>query len=373
MFDFWIFGRKGWPRLGSRTSGQSWNAPLKLPKFNRGLASAVACSGLGAAAFYFVGFPLPMLLGPMVGCLVASLAGVRLAGAGNLGVFMRTFLGVAFGASVTPELLDRVPEIALSLAFVPLFAIAMVSVGYAFFRKIVGFDAMTSYYSSMPGGMQEIILYSEEEGVNIRAISLVHATRLMAVFAFVPVVATHYFGLDLDRPPGLPAASMPWHEIAIMVASGFCGWRLAAAFRVPGSSIIGPMILTAILSLSGIINSRPPLELMLIAQFFIGMAIGVRYAGITPNELRMDVLAGLGYCVLSLTVCLALIFTIRNFLSADLLDMLLAFLPGGQAEMAVIALIAGTDVAYVVLHQLARVLIVITVGKWVAEFIWQRK
>ena len=307
-----------------------------------------------------------MLLGPMVGCLAAALAGARMEGAGHFGTFMRTFLGVAIGASVTPELLGRIPELALSLSFVPLLVIALVSVGYPFFRRIVGFDAKTSYFSSLPGGMQEMIVFGAEEGANVRAVSLVHATRVLVIFAIVPLVATRYFGLDIDRPPGAPAASMPWHEIAIMVASGLVGWRLALALRIPGSSIIGPMILSAILSLSGLINSRPPLELMLVAQFFIGLGVGVRYTGITPKELRIDVIAGLGYCVLASITCLALIFTIRHFLVADFLDVLLAFLPGGQAEMAMIAIIAGTDVAFVVTHHLVRIFFVITIGKWVA-------
>lgn len=310
-----------------------------------------------------------MLLGPMAGCLAAALAGARMEDAGQLGTFMRTFLGVAIGASVTPELLGRVPELALSLAFVPMLVVVLGCVGYPYFRRVAKFDSKTSYYASLPGGMQEMILFGAEEGANVRAVSLVHATRVLVIFAFVPFVATHYFGLDLDRPPGAPAKFLPWHETAIMVVSGFAGWQIARVLRMPGPSIIGPMILTAILSLSGIINSRPPLEMMLAAQFFIGLGVGVRYTGITPGELRIDVLAGLGYCVLASIACLALVFTVRNFLAADFLDVLLAFLPGGQAEMAMIAIIAGADVAYVVTHHLVRIFIVIIFGKLVAGFL----
>lgn len=350
---------------GARASAMRFKSTI----FDRKFAFAVMCAGLGAAVFSYVEFPLPMLLGPMAACLVASLAGIPMASDRNLGILMRTILGVAFGASITPELVGRVPEIMISLFFVPLFVIAMGCVGYPYFRRIVGFDQKTSYYSAMPGGMQEMVLFGEDEGVNVRAVSLVHATRLVMVFAFVPIVATHYFGLNLDRPPGAPAASLPWHEIAIMIISGVVGWRIALAMRIPGSSIIGPMILTAILSLSGIVNSRPPFEMMLVAQFFIGLGLGVRYSGISPRELRSIVVAGLGYCVLALLTCFALILAIRDFLDAEYIDVLLAFLPGGQAEMAMIALIAGTDVAYVVSHHLLRVFIVIAFAKLVAGFL----
>ena len=38
---------------------------------------------------------------------------------------------------------------------------------------------------------------------------------------------------------------------------------------------------------------------------------------------------------------------------------MLAFLPGGQAEMAVIAIVAQADVGFVVAHHLLRIFIVI--------------
>ena len=41
------------------------------------------------------------------------------------------------------------------------------------------------------------------------------------------------------------------------------------------------------------------------------------------------------------------------------MDALLAFAPGGQAEMTVLALIVGADVAFVVAHHVLRLVIVI--------------
>mgnify|MGYP002714547853 CR=1 FL=1 len=46
---------------------------------------------------------------------------------------------------------------------------------------------------------------------------------------------------------------------------------------------------------------------------------------------------------------------------------ILAFLPGGQAEMIVIAIIAGADLAYVVSHHLLRIVLVILLAPIVAR------
>jgi uncharacterized membrane protein AbrB (regulator of aidB expression) len=41
-------------------------------------------------------------------------------------------------------------------------------------------------------------------------------------------------------------------------------------------------------------------------------------------------------------------------------DGFLAFVPAGQAEMAVLAIVVGADLGYVVLHHVARVFLIIT-------------
>ena len=127
-------------------------------------------AGLGGAAFLLQHLPLPLLLGPMLACLIAALAGAPLAGAGQLGIFMRTFLGVAVGASVTPDVLAELPDIAASLAFVPLFIGAIALVGYPLFRRVFGFDHATAWYAAMPGGLQDMLVFGEEAGGDVRAL-----------------------------------------------------------------------------------------------------------------------------------------------------------------------------------------------------------
>ena len=72
----------------------------------------------------------------------------------------------------------------------------------------------------------------------------------------------------------------------------------------------------------------------------------------------------LGLAVISI----AFIEAILQFSSAGTLDVILAFLPGGQAEMAIIAIVAGADVAFVVAHHLLRVFLVILTAPHVARW-----
>lgn len=332
-----------------------------MPLLSRRLLT-FTLAALGGAVFLFLHLPLPLLLGPMLACLVAALLGAPLAGAGEFGTMMRTILGVAVGASITPEVLAGLPDMALSLAFVPLFVAIIAAIGYPLFRRVFGFDHATAWYGAMPGGLQDMLAFGEEAGGDIRALSLIHATRILVIVTVAPLLMTHYWQIDLSQPPGAPLRSVAPHELLLMAFCGIAGWKIAARIGLFGASILGPMILTAALSLSGLIQHRPPAEMIQAAQFFIGIAVGAKYAGITSRELHQAVVAGLAYSLILAGISLAFIEIIVQLGLAPALDAFLAFLPGGQAEMIVIAIIAGADLAYVVSHHLLRIVLVIVLA-----------
>lgn len=338
---------------------------MTLP--DRSLVLTFAVAAAGGLGFLVLGLPLPLLLGPMAACLIAALLGARMRDAGPFGVFMRTFLGVAVGSSVTPETLQHLPDFALSLLFVPVFIALIGAVGYPLFRFGFGFNHPTAWYAAMPGGLQDMLVFGEEAGGDVRALSLIHATRVLVIVTAAPLVMAVYWGVDLTQAPGRPALETDPLQIALMVFAGLAGWKIAERVGLFGASILGPMILTAVLSLTGVITTRPPAEIIWAAQFFIGIAVGVKYAGITWRELRVDVGAGVVYAGLLALISLAFIEAVYLTGVAPALDAFLAFLPGGQAEMVVIAIIAGADLAYVVSHHLLRIIIVILLAPVVAR------
>jgi len=245
------------------------------------------------------------------------------------------------------------------LVLVPLFVGVIGLVGFPFFHKLLGFDRATSFYAAMPGGLQDMLVFGEEAGGDVRAMSLIHATRVLAIVATAPFVIAWIWDIDLTAAPGQPASAVGWVQIAIMAASGLAGWKIAERVGLFGASILGPMILTAALSLTGVIHSRPPAEMIWAAQFFIGLSVGAKYVGITPREIRVDIGAGLGYAVLLSLISLGFLWIAGQLSNAETLDMALSFLPGGQGEMVVVAIIAGADLSFVVTHHLMRLFTVI--------------
>lgn len=328
--------------------------PADLPARLSTLAAAL----VGLGVFQLAGLPLPFLFGPMAACLLVALGGARLKGMGTVSVLARTVLGVAVGASITPEVVGRIPQMAGSVALVPAYVVLIGLVGVPFFRRL-GYDPVTAWYAAMPGGLQDMVIFGTEAGGNGRALALIHATRVLMIVTLAPAILTGLYGAALTGAVGAPARDLPVAELALMVGAALVGWKGAERIGMFGASILGPMIVTAGLSLAGLIHSRPPAEAIWAAQFFIGIGIGVQYVGVTLRELRSFILSGLAFVVL--LAVLAAAFTEIVTLSglAHPIEGFLAFAPGGQAEMTVLALVAGADLGFVILHHLVRIVVVI--------------
>ena len=322
--------------------------------------ATVVFAGIGAAVFAWAGLPLPFLFGPMFACLIAALMGARLKGLGQISVAARTILGVAVGASITPELLHQLPLMAASVALIPVYIALIAVIGVPFFTRFCGFDGVTAFYAAMPGGLQDMVIFGQAAGGNVRTLSLVHATRVLLIVTIAPVLLTQLYGVSLSNPIGAPAAEIPLRELALMVLAALVGWKGGERIGLFGASILGPMIVAAIFSLAGWIHLRPPMEAVLTAQFFIGMGIGVYYVGVTLRELRQVVTAGVVFVILLAILAAAFteIVTLAGF--AAPVEAFLAYAPGGQAEMTVLAIVAGADLGFVITHHLVRIILVIT-------------
>lgn len=323
------------------------------------ILNSFAVAGFGVAVFSYLNLPLPWLLGPIFACLFAALVGIPMRGLKILNDGMRTILGVAVGATLTPAVLANFPSMLPTLVLVPVMVACIGIIGVPYFQRFCGYDFPTAYYATMPGGLQDMLLFGEEAGGNVRTLSLIHATRVLVVVVALPFLLKGIWQADLSNPPGVPLATIPVSQLAVMVACAIFGWQITRKIGMFGASILGPLILAAIVTVSGGLEFRPPAEAIWAAQFFIGMTIGGKYSGITVEEIRRDLAAGLGFCAILIVLTVVFVEAIYWLELAPGMEALLSFAPGGQAELTVLALIVGADVAFVVAHHVLRIFVVI--------------
>ena len=116
----------------------------------------------------------------------------------------------------------------------------------------------------------------------------------------------------------------------------------------------GKQPLIALLRRNGVVTSDMPDGLVAIAQVFIGISVALRFNG---SNFR-DVLPALTHGAVAglMMVLVAVVFAVAAALivESSAQSLILAFAPGGFAEMALIGFGLGVEISFVITHQLVR-------------------
>lgn len=316
----------------------------------------------GAEAYKLTPLPLPWFLGSMLACLLALAVRVPVAASPALVLVMRIVLGLAIGSAFSPQMLSRAGEMTLSLAFVFPYVIVLGAIGYPYFRLFNGYDRITAFLAAVPGGFQTMVAIGEDRNADLRKLSIVHSTRIMVIVFLVPLWIQFSGSLDLSNaalPASASFSALSLKEGFLLLICGIAGYWLGKRLGISGAAIIGPMLANGTLHILGLAEARVPVELVNAAQLVIGCHIACQFAGITARELTSTVIIAIGYALLLMAG--AALFTVLVVWATgiDQNAVALAYAPGGQPEMNLVALVLNFDPAYVALHHLLRVMVIV--------------
>lgn len=334
--------------------------PVLLAPTPRTTLVALVIGGFGGWFATLAGLPLAWMIGAMSATTAAAALGAPIALPIRFRQIMIAVLGVMLGSGFPPEILERVGEWAISLAALALYAAAAGGAGLFYFRRICGYDAVTAYFSALPGGMTEMILVGTDMGGDARIISLTHAARVMLVVLVLPFAFQMLVGYDpAGPPPGRPLAEVSGADLAVLAACGVLGFFLARLLHLPAAGLTGPMILSAAVHIFGWTAAQPPFEMVAAAQVVIGTAIGCRFAGVTARLLLRTAAAAAGGTVVLLSATIAFAIGLAQLTGLPAVPLMLAFSPGGLAEMSLIAIAIGADAAFVATHHVVRIFMIV--------------
>jgi membrane AbrB-like protein len=138
--------------------------------------------------------------------------------------------------------------------------------------------------------------------------------------------------------------------IAVSAAAGYAlEWM-----RVPAGLMLGPMLASAGLELSGVISGTAPAFVLIPANVVLGVMIGARFSHFTFTEFREALKEGFSGFLIALAIALAGAWITSAVSGLPLALTLLAFAPGGLDAMTIMAFALNLDPAYVGAHQMAR-------------------
>jgi membrane AbrB-like protein len=323
--------------------------------------AALLVGAAGGTSFHAVGAPLPWVLGSMAATAVASIAHWPIAAGAATRRPMAAVIGVLLGSSFHPGLWSLARDWWLPLALLPVFLLTAGLLCVAWFRHVAKFDPATAYFAGMPGGIAEMVLMGGERGADERTIGLIHGARIFLVVFALPFVIRHV------RTPAA-AVALPvtvadtWPSLALLLWGGgsvIAGLVIGRALRLPAWHLMGPLAVSAALHASGVTDFRVPAWLLAAAQVGLGATIGCRFAGLELRAFLRILLLAAGSTLILLALTFAFAAGIARATGLDPALLALAYSPGGLAEMSMVALSLSLEPGVVIVHHLARVVLVL--------------
>ena len=361
---------------------QQWlNLKIGLARLDPGrllhLTFAFAIGIAAGLAFIWARLPLPWLLGPLSVALVLAMWGRPLAQPHALLQPVRALLGVAVGASFSPDLVAKLWGTALSLVLMVPYMAAITLASTLFLVRVARFDRATAFFCSAPGGLGDIIFFAQDAGAEMRRVTLIQAARVVAIVFALPFWLQFGGGLPLGgaMPKNLHVWELRLLDAAVILVLAWAGWRLALRLGLLGGAVIGPMLLSGLVHIVGLTEAKVPVEGLILTQLTIGLVIGGNFKGITLRELVTILSWGVAIALMLVAAAMTMATATSALTGLDRTALLLSYAPGGQNEMAIMALILGIDVAIVALHHLVRVVLVVGGAQLVmrSNADWHRK
>ena len=300
--------------------------------------------------------PLAWLLGSLLTTTVLSIANAPIAMPRNLRNVGTAVLGVLLGSKITPAYFTNAAEWSISLVGLLIFVLLVTTICYFYLERVGGYSRADAYFGSIPGGLNDMTLIGGQMGANERVVALTHASRLLFTVGLMPVFLLLFAGAHVAPFQGTVGggATLDAYDIILMLAAGATGLMVTSWLKVPGGSLIGPLVLFGLLTFLGATHATPPYWLVAVAQVVCGAAIGVRFRNVSYRILFPTMVVALGATLMQLNFSLLFAILVNLVSGLPIGDTILAFAPGGQAEMSLLGLSMGGDIAFITLHSTFR-------------------
>ena len=340
--------------------------PEFLPKLGLALLIGIA----GGALAHAVNMPLAWMLGPMLATFAASLMRAPIAMPMKLRQPVLAVMGAFLGSSFTPDIIGQVSQWPWSIAAIMLYVPVMTLITMLYYTKVAGLNLSTAVFASTPGGLTITVLVGSVAGGNEQQIALLQGLRVMLVVLAAPLIVTYLTGVV--PPSGMgesTRAIVTAREAGLLFAAAAAGIVIARRINFPSPQMTGAMFASAALYLTGTIEGVLPYWFVDVALLVLGVSIGSRFVTVDPKILAR--LAGHGV----VSVCIAVVVSglmawgLSSALGLDFVAVMLAFAPGGVAEMSLIAIAMDIDPGFVALHHLARIFEILLLTPLVAKYL----
>ncbi|AFU05244.1 AbrB family transcriptional regulator [Nocardia brasiliensis] len=308
------------------------------------LASVLA----GAHLLDRVHFPAPqMILAIVVGGALALTGKLPTPLPRRLTLGVQGMLGVLMGSYLEISLLSSI-----GLALIPVLAVTVATLVISLlvavvFARLAHVELPTATLGLLAGGSAAVVSCADDMDADPRQVAFMQYLRVALVAVSAPALgallnnntsglaAAHVTLGGAVTNPDLPSWMIVGRgdqvaglSIAIMLC--IIGTKLGRRLHLPSPALIGPMMLTAVLTGLGVSHGYAPTNLFKDLLFvLIGFEVGTRFTKAVVTEMAR-MIPGMTVTIVALSAIVAgLAFAVATFVDLELSDIYLATTPGG--------------------------------------------
>jgi uncharacterized protein len=334
-------------------------------------AETLTIALLGGGAFTLLGFPAGLVSGSVLAVAAAALLGRPVQVPVPLARACYVVIGILLGAVVTPQTLKGFAAWPVSIALVMVATLGMMLATAAYLRTVHRWDRLSALMGASPGAMTQVIALSTELGADLPAVAIVQTMRVLLLTTGIPA-GLALFGLvapamPVARGPGGSSIAELAAVVAVSTAAAIVLWRL----RFPAGLLFGAMVGSGVLHGLGLVQAALPWWVASASVLVLGALVGSRFATITFRLLLGYLGAAFGSSAVSMSVAAAFVLIVAHFFPFPIANIAVAFAPGAQDTMMVLALALHLDPVFVAAHHIARFVVtafsIAIAARWIAR------
>jgi uncharacterized protein len=333
-------------------------------------AITLAISAGGGLLAEFLGLPAGWIAGGLLAVTLASLAGVNTQIAPILQAPIFLVLGIYAGSGVTHDTLHQMRTWPASFAILGVSVVVLVWSGYWLLHKRCGWARNDALLATVPGALAFVVAAAEGLKADMKKVAISQSMRVLLLIELIPLIAL-LIGHPTEIVGAYDIGPASLRDLAILIAAGIAASAVCNALKLPGGWIIGGLVSTAALLLGGVVEGRLPPAVTIPGSIGLAAIAGCRFR---PGDLAiLPRIAGPAFAAFAMALaisavgaaCVTLIFDI------SFLQTLLAFGPGAQEALTVLAFQMNVDPAYVAAHHVVRFLALVVavpvLARWLAR------
>jgi len=289
----------------------------------------------------------------------------------NLGQWL---LAIELGKQINYSVLRIFSENWMTISIMLLLSIGFSLLSGLLLWKFSKTDMITSFFATAPGGVATLPGIADEVGANTAIVSIVQTMRVFLTVLTIPIIVSAWLASPVDSAVpasnSLTTTGFSLSQLLGTVLLGLAAWAgyfVGKRLKIPAPWLVGGMIFVAMFqSVYSFITGHDlaiwwPAIIMILSQVFIAASVGSRFQrSMFIGVGRVIFVAFLGTVGLIIAMFLCAFF-VSKVTGISLITSVLAFAPGGVAEMSTTAVILKADSTFVVAVQVLRIVFVILV------------